>query len=94
VEDRSYFGNIHYTGTMKAFNQDINADLEADLEAALRELMGTTTPLSILGATPNVEEEDDKEDDSRDKSLEGDEDRDDEAGSILEINEDEKARLA
>jgi hypothetical protein len=96
VEDRSYFGNIYYTSTMNAFDQDIDADLEPDLEAALRESMETMTPLSTLGATPNVEEEEDEdeEDDSGDESLEGDEDGDDEAGSTLEINEDEKARLA
>ena len=94
VEDRSYFGNIHCTGTMKAFDQNIDADLEADLEAAPRESIGTTTPLSTLGAKPNVEEEEDEEDDSGDESLEGDEDGDDEAGSTLEIDEDEKARLA
>jgi transcription initiation factor TFIID subunit 7 len=58
--------------------------------------MGTTTPLSTLGATPNVEEEEDEdeEDDGGDESLEGDEDGDDEAGCTLEIDEDEKARLA
>ncbi|KAH6710550.1 hypothetical protein BKA61DRAFT_578388 [Leptodontidium sp. MPI-SDFR-AT-0119] len=94
VEDRSYFGNIHCTSTMNAFDQDIDADLKADLDAALRESMGTTTPLSILGATPNVEEEEGEKDDSGDESLEGDEDGDDEAGSTLEIDEDEKARLA
>jgi len=64
VEDRSYFGNIHWTGTMDAFDQDIDADLEADLEAVLRESVGTTTLLSTLSTTPNVEEEGDKEDDS------------------------------
>jgi hypothetical protein len=42
---------------MNAFDQDVDADLEADLEAALRESMGITTPLSTLGGTPNVEEE-------------------------------------
>ncbi|CZR52931.1 uncharacterized protein PAC_02809 [Phialocephala subalpina] len=72
VEDRSYFGNIHWTGTMDAFDQDIDADLEADLEAALRESIGTTTPLSTRDTTPNVEEEEDEENDSEDESLEGD----------------------
>jgi hypothetical protein len=37
--------------------------------------------LSTLSVTPNIKEEEDKEDDSRDKSLEGDKDRDNEAGS-------------
>ena len=46
VEDRSCFGNIHCTGTMNAFDQDIDADLEADWRQLLRESMGTTTPLS------------------------------------------------
>jgi hypothetical protein len=94
VEDRSFFGNIHCTGTMKAFDQNIDADLEADLEAALRESMGTTTPLSTLGATPNVEEEEYEEDDSGDESLEGDEGGDDEAGSTPEIDEDENCYQA
>jgi transcription initiation factor TFIID subunit 7 len=94
VEDRSYFGNMHCTSTMNAFDQDIDADLEADLEAALRESMGTTTPLSTLATTLNVKEEEDEEDNNGDKSLEGDEDGDDEAGNTLEIDEDEKARLA
>jgi transcription initiation factor TFIID subunit 7 len=80
----------------------MDADLEADLEAAMQEeSLGAPTPLtteatpSMLNGpeTPAVEdaEEEEEEEDSEDESLEDDDDED--IGTV-EVDEDEKARLA
>jgi len=107
VDDSSYFGNIHGNihGNDNGDAMDMDADLEADLEAAMEaESFEAATPLSTPGeATPSMAHDEtpahgstaEAQEDSGDESLEGDDDddEDDEEGTV-EIDEDEKARLA
>jgi transcription initiation factor TFIID subunit 7 len=105
ADDTGYFNGVHSNGPPPVpFDEDMG-DLEADLEAAFgEESLAAETPSSAVAVTPSMlnggdtpavedaaEEED--EEDSGDESLEDDDD-DEETGAPVEVDENEKARLA
>jgi transcription initiation factor TFIID subunit 7 len=94
LDDNTYFNTPHHPN-MPAAGDDLAADLEADLEKAFDEV--AVTPISPSAATPSMVAgtptavEGEFEEDSGDESME--EYEDDEDGA-MEVDEDERARLA
>jgi transcription initiation factor TFIID subunit 7 len=96
LEDNTYFNTNHHPNII-APAVDLAADLEADLEKAFDEVTVAETPASPSGATPSMQvgtptaAEEGFDEDSGDESLEEDEDNED---GVVEVDENERARLA